>query len=152
MSFGLILILKETNMEKFVYIVNTQNLEEYGSNFHKFKGGSTYVVHAELTKEIFERDAYGPGEHDYYEVPSVTEASVAAEVMKHVNRYNGLRGSFDYITSIEKLYLEDYLRSPEEDIYFQGSFNELISETYLHEQSLIANGQLDPAELGESYA
>jgi hypothetical protein len=82
----------------------------------------------------------------------VTEASVAAEVMKNVNRYNGLRGSFDYITTIEKLYLEDYLRTPEEDIYFQGSFNELISETYLHEQSLIANGQLDPAELGESYA
>ena len=45
-------------------------------------------------------DAYGEGEHSYYESPSLTEASVAALVMQHVNRYNGLRGSFDYITNI----------------------------------------------------
>ena len=72
-------------------------------------------------------DAYGEGEHSYYEVPSVSEASVAAEVMKHVNMHNGLRGSFDYITQIEKmpsvdanalLYNQD----------FNGTFEELIAE------------------------
>ena len=94
---------------KFQYVITTQNLEEYGENFHKFKGGSTYVVGATLSKEIYEKDAYGEGEHSYYEVPSVTEASVAAEVMKHVNKYNGLSGSFDYITDIDKVYfLLDY--------------------------------------------
>ena len=31
---------------KFQYVIHTQNLEEYGENFHKFKGGSTYVVGA----------------------------------------------------------------------------------------------------------
>ena len=142
MSFGLILILKETNMKKFVYIVNTQNLEEYGSNFHKFKGGSTYVVHAELTKEIFEKDAYGPGEHDYYQVPSVTEASVAAEVMKHVNRYNGLSGSFDYIREIETmtsveanglLYNQD----------FNGTFEELCKENAVPIEVNYNNGEPD---------
>ena len=104
----------------FAYVIHTQNLEEYGENFHKFKGGSTYVVNATISKEIFEKDAYGPGEHDYYEVPSVTEASVAAEVMKHVNRYNGLRGSFDYITEINRVYSHT-----EDDVYFEGTFEEL---------------------------
>ena len=108
---------------KFQYVITTQNLEEYGDNFHKFKGGSTYVVGATLSKEIFEKDAYGVGKHDYYEVPSINEASVAAEVMKHVNRYNGLRGSFDYITSIDRVYL-----NTEEDIDFEGTFEELCKE------------------------
>ena len=76
------------------YIIQTQNLEEYGTNFHKFKGGSEYCVYFEVTQE--------PWDDEYmYEVPSLTEASVAALVMKHVNRYNGLRGSFDYITDIK---------------------------------------------------
>ena len=33
---------------------------------------------------------------------SLGEASAAALVMQHVNRRNGLKGSFDYITDIEK--------------------------------------------------
>jgi hypothetical protein len=82
------------------YVITTQNVEEYGTNFHKFKGGSTYSVHFEVTEAIYEENAYGEGEHSYYHVPSLTEASVAALVMKHVNRFNGLRGSFDYITDI----------------------------------------------------
>ena len=111
----------------FAYVIQTQNLEEYGENFHKFKGGSAYVVHGTVSHEIYEEDAYGPGEHSYYEVPSITEASVAAEVMKHVNMHNGLRGSFDYITQIETmpsvdanalLYNQD----------FNGTFEELIAE------------------------
>ena len=76
------------------YVITTQNLEEYGENFHKFKGGSEYVVGFHVDLEPWD------DEH-MYEVPSLTEASVAALVMKHVNRYNGLRGSFDYITNIE---------------------------------------------------
>jgi len=108
---------------KFQYVINTQNLEEYGDNYHKFKGGSTYVINATISKEIFEKDAYGPGEHDYYEVPSINEASVAAEVMKHVNRYNGLRGSFDYITNIDKVYSHT-----ESDVDFEGTFEELCKE------------------------
>ena len=107
----------------FSYVITTQNLEEYGDNFHKFKGGSTYVVKGTISKEIWEKDAYGPGSHEYYEVPSVTEASVAAEVMKHVNRYNGLRGSFDYITDINTVYLHT-----ESDVDFEGTFEELCKE------------------------
>jgi hypothetical protein len=83
------------------YVVTTQNVEEYGDNFHKFKGGSVYSVHFSVEKLIFEEDAFGEGEHSYYNSPSLTEASVAALVMKHVNRFNGLNGSFDYVTNIE---------------------------------------------------
>ena len=83
------------------YVIHTQNLEEYGTDFHKFKGGSTYNVHFDLKELIFEEDAFGPGKHQYYKQPSLSQASVAALVMQHVNRYNGLQGSFDYITSIE---------------------------------------------------
>jgi len=76
------------------YVIHTQNVEEYGENFHKFKGGSTYNVHFKVNLEQWDEDTQ-------YEVPSLTEASAAALVMKHVNRHNGLNGSFDYITSIE---------------------------------------------------
>ena len=123
---------------KFAYVINTQNLEEYGENFHKFKGGSTYVVHGTISKEIFEKDAYGPGEHDYYQVPSVTEASVAAEVMKHVNRYKGLSGSFDYITNIDKVYL-----NTEEDVDFEGTFEELCKENAVPIEVNYNNGEPD---------
>ena len=34
---------KETNM-KYAYQINTQNVEEYGTNFYKYKGGCTYIV------------------------------------------------------------------------------------------------------------
>ena len=53
----------------------------------------------------------------------MSEASVAAEVMKHVNRYNGLSGSFDYITEIDKVYLHT-----ESDVDFEGTFEELCKE------------------------
>ena len=123
---------------KFQYVINTQNLEEYGENYHKFKGGSTYVINATISKEIFEKDAYGPGKHDYYEVPSINEASVAAEVMKHVNRYNGLRGSFDYITSIDRVYL-----NTEENIDFEGTFEELCKENAVPIEVNYNNGEPD---------
>ena len=111
---------------KYVYVINTQNLEEYGENFHKFKGGSTYVVHTELNKEIFEKDYYGPGKHDYYYSPKVTKASAAAEVMKHVNAYNGLEGSFDYITDIDQMTLETYETDPVLYADWEGPFEKLI--------------------------
>jgi len=57
----------------------------------------------------------------------LTEASAAALVMKHVNRYNGLNGSFDYITSIEQI--EGTFRSDEIDNpTWVGDVSELISE------------------------
>jgi len=112
-------------LKRKAYIITTQNLEEYGENYHKFKGGSAYVVHGTLSHEIYEEDAYGPGEHSYYEVPSITEASVAAEVMKHVNMHNGLRGSFDYITNIETVDAIDCI-GQYDDAYFKGDFDELI--------------------------
>lgn len=114
-----------SNERKSAYVVTTQNLEEYGTNFHKFKGGSQYVVYYTISKEIYEEDAYGKGEHSYYECPHVTEASVAAEVMKHVNMHNGLRGSFDYITEIESdVSVFETPDHPE----FLGTFEELIAE------------------------
>ena len=84
------------------YIIQTQNLEEYGDNYHKFKGGSEYIITFESNKEIYEEDAFGKGIHEYYMSDSLGEASAAALVMQHVNRRNGLKGSFDYITDIEK--------------------------------------------------
>tara|TARA_R110001592_G_scaffold357674_1_gene661285 strand:+ start:1469 stop:1843 length:375 start_codon:yes stop_codon:yes gene_type:complete len=84
------------------YIIQTQNLEEYGDNYHKFKGGSEYIITFESNKEIYEEDAFGEGIHEYYMSDSLGEASAAALVMQHVNRRNGLKGSFDYITDIEK--------------------------------------------------
>lgn len=84
------------------YIIQTQNLEEYGDHYHKFKGGSEYVITFESKKEIYEEDAFGEGVHEYYMCDSLGEASAAALVMQHVNKRNGLKGSFDYITDIEK--------------------------------------------------
>ena len=48
------------------YVIQTQNLEEYGTNFHKFKGGSEYCVYFEVTLEPWD-------EEHMYEVPSLTE-------------------------------------------------------------------------------
>ena len=42
--------------------------------------------------------------------------------MKHVNRYNGLRGSFDYITEIDKVYLHTESDVDFEDIYVMKNF------------------------------
>lgn len=107
------------------YVVNTQNLEEYGTNFHKFKGGSEYVIGFHVDKLVFEENAYGEGEHSYYESPSLTEASVAALVMKHVNRLNGLSGSFDYITNIEVI--DSPFNTPDHPTW-RGGAEDLISE------------------------
>ena len=52
------------------YVIDTQNLEEYGENYHKFKGGSTYVVSFHVEEFIWEENAYGEGEHSYYHSPS----------------------------------------------------------------------------------
>lgn len=107
------------------YVVNTQNLEEYGENFHKFKGGSEYVVNFHVDKLVYEEDAYGEGEHSYYLAPSLSEASVAALVMKHVNKYNGLNGSFDYITNIEVI--DSPFNTPDHPTW-RGTKEDLISE------------------------
>jgi hypothetical protein len=107
------------------YVVNTQNLEEYGTNFHKFKGGSEYVIGFHVDKLVFEEDAFGEGEHSYYNSPSLTEASVAALVMKHVNRLNGLSGSFDYITNIEVI--DSPFNTPDHPTW-RGGAEDLIEE------------------------
>ena len=100
------------------YIIQTQNLEEYGTNFHKFKVGSEYCVYFEVTQE--------PWDDEYmYEVPSLTEASAAALVMKHVNRHNGLRGSFDYITDIKVV--DSPFDTPDHPTW-KGTEEDLISE------------------------
>ena len=67
-------------MEKAL-IVNTQYLENYdlgGGNYWKFKGGKEYVISFGVTKEIYEEDAYGKGEHSYYECPEISEATIIA--------------------------------------------------------------------------
>lgn len=92
---------------EYAYQITTQNLEEYGENFYKYKGGSVYYVKFDVTQEIYEKNAYGEGIHDYYNCPSLTEASACALVMQHVNRWNGLYGSFDYITGCETIHLSD---------------------------------------------
>lgn len=107
------------------YVITTQNLEEYGTNFHKFKGGSEYVVGYHVDKLVLEEDAFGEGEHSYYNSPSLTEASVAALVMKHVNRYNGLNGSFDYITNIEVI--SSPFNTPDHPTW-RGTEEDLINE------------------------
>jgi hypothetical protein len=107
------------------YVIDTQNLEEYGDNFHKFKGGSQYTVGFHVDKLVFEEDAFGEGEHSYYNSPSLTEASVAALVMKLVNRYIGLNGSFDYITNIEVI--DSPFNTPDHPTW-RGTEEDLISE------------------------
>jgi len=115
-------------MERKAYIITTQNLEEYGDNYHKFKGGSDYVVYFDVELCVYEEDAYGPGEHSYYECPLVNEASAAAEVMKHVNRFNSLSGSFDYITNIETVPAIDCI-GQYDDAEFKGDFDSLCMLT-----------------------
>tara|TARA_Y200000002_G_scaffold14855_1_gene11822 strand:+ start:410 stop:766 length:357 start_codon:yes stop_codon:yes gene_type:complete len=114
------------------YVITTQNVEEYGTNFHKFKGGSDYVIGFDVETLVYEENAYGEGEHSYYHAPSLTEASAAALVMKHVNRYNGLSGSFDYITSIEVV--DSPFDTPDHATW-QGDISELIEELESHEVS-----------------
>lgn len=131
------------------YVVTTQNVEEYGVNFHKFKGGSEYVIGFHVEKCIFEEDAYGEGEHSYYEAPSLTEASVAALVMKHVNRYNGLNGSFDYITNIEVI--DSPFNTPDHSTW-GGDAETLIKELDAIHDSKVANGELDAPFMSEIYS
>ena len=88
---------------KYAYQINTQNVEEYGTNFYKYKGGCTYIVASNVTKEIFEEDAYGAQETIVI-MKANAEASACALVMQHVNRFNGLSGSFDYITGVETVF------------------------------------------------
>jgi len=131
------------------YVVTTQNVEEYGANFHKFKGGSEYVIGFHVEKCIFEEDAYGEGEHSYYESPSLTEASVAALVMKHVNRYNGLIGSFDYITQIDVI--DSPFNTPDHPTW-SGDAETLIEELDAIHDSKVANGELDAPFMKEIYS
>jgi len=131
------------------YVVTTQNVEEYGVNFHKFKGGSEYVIGFHVEKCIFEENAYGEGEHSYYEAPSLTEASVAALVMKHVNRYNGLNGSFDYITNIEVI--DSPFNTPDHPTW-GGDAETLIEELDAIHDSKVANGELDAPFMEEIYS
>ena len=107
------------------YVVDTKNLEEYGDNFHKFKGGSQYVIGYHVDKLVFEEDAFGEGEHSYYNSPSVTEASVAALVMKNVNRLNALNGSFDYITNTDVI--NSPFNTPDHPTW-RGTSEDLIAE------------------------
>lgn len=114
---------------EYAYQITTQNVEEYGENFYKYKGGSVYYVTFEVTQEIFEKDAYGEGVHDYYNVPSLTEATATALVMQHVNRYNGLYGSFDYVTGCETIHPSDIEKeSMGDNSYFFGTVSDLVAD------------------------
>jgi hypothetical protein len=84
--------------------INTQYLENYGdaeSPHYKYKGGDCYFVPFETEKLVYEADAYGPGEHSYYEAPNVSQATVDALVMQYMNAYNGLEFAFSYIKNSE---------------------------------------------------
>ena len=115
---------------KYAYKISTQNVEEYGENFFKYKGGSDYFVTFETTKEIFEKDAYGEGKHDYYYPPSLTQATACALVMQHVNRFNGLQGSFDYVNDCETIHAHDVPETTDDfmDVGFIGTASDLIAD------------------------
>ena len=88
-------------MEKAL-IVNTQYLENYdldGGNYWKFKGGKEYVISFGVTKEIYEEDAYGKGEHSYYECPEVSEATILALINQLGNASSS--GYQEYVKSWE---------------------------------------------------
>jgi len=90
-------------MKKAVKIT-TQYLENYGDSknpHYKYKGGDCYFVPFETESLVFEENAYGPGEHSYYEAPNVSQATVDALVMQYINALNGLEGTVSYITSSE---------------------------------------------------
>jgi hypothetical protein len=107
------------------------------------------VIGFHVEKCIFEEDAYGEGEHSYYESPSLTEASVAALVMKHVNRYNGLNGSFDYITQIDVI--DSPFNTPDHPTW-SGDAETLIEELDAIHDSKVANGELDAPFMKEIYS
>ena len=96
---------------EYAYKIYTQNVEEYGENFYKYKGGSTYFVKFDTTKEIWE----------------LTEATACALVMQHVNRYNGLSGSFDYITNCEVVH-QYQIDEEESPVFFTGTSSDLIAD------------------------
>jgi len=84
--------------------LTTQYLENYGDSknpHYKYKGGDCYFVPFTTESLVFEEDAYGPGEHSYYEAPNVSQATVDALVMQYINAYNGLEFAFSYITNSE---------------------------------------------------
>ena len=84
--------------------ITTQYLENYGDSknpHYKYKGGDCYFVPFETESLVFEENAYGPGEHSYYEAPNVSQATVDALVMQYINALNGLEGTVSYITSSE---------------------------------------------------
>ena len=84
--------------------ITTQYLENYGDEEHphyKYKGGDTIFVPFTSEKLVYEEDAYGPGEHSYYDAPNVSQATIDALVMQYLNAYNGLEFAFSYITGSE---------------------------------------------------
>lgn len=84
--------------------ITTQYLENYGdetSPHYKYKGGDTIFVPFTTEKLVYEEDAYGPGEHSYYDAPNVSQATIDALVMQYLNAYNGLEFAFSYINSSE---------------------------------------------------
>jgi len=84
--------------------ITTQYLENYGdetSPHYKYKGGDTIFVPFTTEKLVYEEDAYGPGEHAYYDAPNVSQATIDALVMQYLNAYNGLEFAFSYITGSE---------------------------------------------------
>ena len=100
--------------------ITTQYLENYGDEEHphyKYKGGDTIFVPFTSEKLVYEKDAYGPGEHSYYDAPNVSQATIDALVMEYLNAQNGLEFAFSYITKsevISVLEMKQIVRDAEE--------------------------------------
>jgi hypothetical protein len=72
--------------------ISLQYLENYNfednsiaKSHWKFKGGDDIILKVPVSEQIFEEDAFGKGEHSYYEYPQESTATLVAMVMHYKN-------------------------------------------------------------------
>ena len=60
---------------EYAYKITTQNVEEYGENFYKYKVVLFTLSNLTQPKRFGRKSPYGEGKHEYYYPPSLTEAT-----------------------------------------------------------------------------
>ena len=72
---------------KKLFKVSLQYLENYNCEsyeicdaHYKFKGGRDVVVEVPIETAIWEKDAYGYGQHSYYDYPQESEATLVHKI------------------------------------------------------------------------
>ena len=78
---------KKMKTYKKLYKISLQYLENYNcdsfeicDSHYKFKFGKDVVVEVPMTEAIWEENAYGEGQHKYYEYPQESEATIVQKI------------------------------------------------------------------------